>query len=140
MRLTLLALITLVCAPLFAQQGAVGTWLTQKQNSHIAIYEENGTFWGKITWVRDSLGKPGDQLTDDKNPDESLRSRRVLGLVILRHFEYDGDDRWSGGEIYDPETGNTYSCKMKLADGNLEIRGYVMLALFGRTEVWTRVR
>jgi uncharacterized protein (DUF2147 family) len=139
MRLSLLALLALMSTSLFAQQSVLGTWLTQKQNSHITIYEENGTYWGKIVWIRDSI-KAGRPVLDEKNSEDSLRSRPVAGLVILRHFAYDGDDKWSGGEIYDPETGNTYSCKMKLVDGTLEIRGYVMLALFGRTEVWTRVR
>jgi uncharacterized protein (DUF2147 family) len=138
MKLLLFAL-ALFTTNMFAQEAVVGTWLTQKKNSRIRIYEENGTYWGRIVWVRDSLDTAGNPVTDNKNPEDSLRSRRVFGLVILRHFAYDGEEKWSGGEIYDPETGNTYSCKMKLDEGHLEIRGYVMLALFGRTEIWERV-
>jgi uncharacterized protein (DUF2147 family) len=58
-------------------------------------------------------------------------------MEILSGFTYE-DGRWTGGEIYDPKSGKTYSCNMKLKANKLEIRGYVGLSLFGRTTTWTR--
>jgi uncharacterized protein (DUF2147 family) len=47
---------------------------------------------------------------------------------------------WRGGVIYDPASGNTYSCQARL-DGadRLELRGYVGIPLLGRTTYWLRV-
>ncbi|MBN1327649.1 MAG: DUF2147 domain-containing protein, partial [Candidatus Cloacimonetes bacterium] len=47
--------------------------------------------------------------------------------------------KWKGGTIYDPESGKTYSCTMKLSGDQLEIRGFIGISLLGRTEVWSRI-
>ena len=44
-----------------------------------------------------------------------------------------------GGEIYDPESGKTYSAKMSLeSPDTLSLRGYVGIPLFGRPSTWSR--
>jgi uncharacterized protein (DUF2147 family) len=49
-------------------------------------------------------------------------------------------DQWEGGSIYDPEHGKTYACTMMLTDPNtLRVHGYVGVAMFGRTQIWTRL-
>jgi uncharacterized protein (DUF2147 family) len=59
----------------------------------------------------------------------------VAGTWLSR----DGDGAWSGGFIYDPNSGKTYRCKLKLKDRNtLKLRGYIGISLLGRTDVWTR--
>jgi uncharacterized protein (DUF2147 family) len=59
---------------------------------------------------------------------------------LLRDFRYDGDNVWTDGTIYDPESGNDYSCKITMEKPtHLQVRGYIGISLFGRTEVWTRV-
>ena len=46
------------------------------------------------------------------------------------HYE---DSQWRG-RIYDPESGKTYQSKMKVnGKGQLEIRGYIRIPMFGRT-------
>ncbi len=51
----------------------------------------------------------------------------------------DGDGKWSGGFIYDPNSGKTDHCKLKLKDRNtLKLRGYIGISLLGRTDIWTR--
>jgi len=117
----------------------LGEWVTAGGESRVDVYRSDSlTYCGKIVWLRDPL-KVGKPLLDDKNPEDSLKSRPVLGLLILRGFIYDGDLVWSGGKIYDPKSGNDYSAKMTLVDDrNLDLRGYVMIPLFGRTEKWIR--
>ncbi len=121
------------------RDGILGAWLTAGGESKVEIYRcDSVTYCGKITWLRDPL-KEGNPVIDDKNPEDSLKSRPVLGLQILRGFTYAGDRLWSGGKIYDPKSGNDYSAKMTLVDEqNMDLRGFVMIPLFGRTEKWTR--
>ncbi|MEO6849303.1 MAG: DUF2147 domain-containing protein, partial [Mucilaginibacter sp.] len=69
-----------------------------------------------------------------------LRTRPELGLELLKDFTFDGDDVYDDGTIYDPKNGKTYSCKMTLEGNQLKIRGYIGISLFGRSEIWTRVK
>lgn len=121
----------------FAQTKAdalLGEWLSAKKGSRIQIYKQGSTYAGKILWGTGSAKK------DVKNPDASLRNRELIGLTILNGFTFAGDDEWANGTIYDPREGKTYSCKLTLkSPAQLNIRGYVGLSLFGRTETWTRV-
>jgi uncharacterized protein (DUF2147 family) len=139
-------LVALATAPVaFSQEPEsssiriLGNWLTAEGESKIEIYRcDSVTLCGKIVWLRDPL-KNGKPVVDDKNPEDTLRSRPVMGLELLRGFTYAGDGVWSGGKIYDPKSGNDYSAKMTLVDSaNLDLRGYVVIPLFGRTERWTR--
>jgi uncharacterized protein (DUF2147 family) len=76
---------------------------------------------------------------DKKNPDAGRRNQQLIGLNLLSHFRFDGDDEWEDGRIYDPESGKTYRCYLTLKDRNtLKLRGYIGVSLLGRTEVWTR--
>ena len=84
--------------------------------------------------------KPASPKTDTNNPDESLRSVPLKGYRMLKDFEYKGDNEWEDGTIYDPLTGNTYNCTIKMKDKNtLDIRGYIGISTFGRTDVWKRL-
>jgi len=127
----------------FPQDGGadalLGEWVTAGGESRVEITKRDSvTYCGRIVWLRDPL-KDGMPVLDDKNPVDSLKHRPVLGLEILRNFTYDGDHVWTGGKIYDPKSGNDYSAKMTLVDEkNLDLRGYVVIPLFGRTEKWVR--
>jgi uncharacterized protein (DUF2147 family) len=122
-----------------------GTWLNQEGTSHIQIYRAvngvyNGKYYGKIIWLKEP-NKNGKPKVDDENPDKSKRSKPLIGLIILRDFTYDKDDKeWSGGTIYDPKNGKTYSSYMALNGSKLNVRGYIGISLIGRTAVWTRVK
>jgi uncharacterized protein (DUF2147 family) len=126
---------------LLAQDKILGNWLSEEKDGRIEIYKTGDKYFGKLVWGKDLVeadGKtPRKDRTDTKNSDPKLRSRPILGLVLLTNFTYD-DGEWSGGKIYDPKSGKTYSCIMKLKGDKLEIRGYVGVSMFGRTTVWTR--
>jgi Delta7-sterol 5-desaturase len=115
-----------------------GIWQTHGDKpAKIQIYVSGGQYYGKIISLQNPLedGKP---VVDKNNPDVSKRGQPVVGLVLLSGFKFD-KDQWNGGQIYDPESGKTYSCILSLKDANtLKVRGYVGMSLFGRTEVWTR--
>ena len=117
------------------EDDILGIWYNEEKDGKVKIYKQDGNFFGKIVW-RDDV--PGTSPYDVKNPDPELRKRKKVGLVILKDFEFD-EDKWEGGTIYDPKSGKTYSCVMKLMDdGSLYVRGYVGISLIGRTTYWTR--
>lgn len=117
----------------------IGNWLTTgKEPAKIQIYKSGEKFYGKIIWLKTPTanGKPK---VDSNNPDKVKRNSPVIGLVILIGFKFDGDNEWESGDIYDPESGKTYSSYLTLKDKNtLKVRGYIGISLFGRTEIWTR--
>jgi uncharacterized protein (DUF2147 family) len=91
-------------------------------------------------WLRSPLDEDGCDLRDRHNPESALRQRKVTGLEILRGLKPRPDGTWVGGSIYDPATGNTYTCHLALdGDDRLHVRGYVGIPLLGRTTTWTRV-
>ena len=109
----------------------------------------NGEGWIEIKLVGDSLigiaagsatAKKGDPpRLDDKNPDPSLRDKPIDGSTIMSGFTYEGDGRWTGGTIYDPNSGNTYKSTVTVVDDDtLKVRGYIGISLFGRSDTWTR--
>jgi uncharacterized protein (DUF2147 family) len=118
----------------------VGVWLTNGKNpAKIQIYQNGDKYYGKIVSIKEPLDESGKPKTDIKNPDEKLRSNPVLNLVMLKDFIFDGKDEWSKGHIYDPASGKTYNCYIKLQNWNtMKVRGYIGVSLLGRTEVWTR--
>ena len=126
----------------FAQNKAddvVGIWLTPGDNSaKIEIYKTGQNYYGKIVWMKNPYfnGKPK---VDSNNPDKNLQNKPRLGLEIMKGFKFNGMDEWVNGDIYDPETGKTYSAFIYIKDRNtLKLRGYVGFSFLGRTETWTR--
>ena len=122
----------------------LGIWLNEDKDAHVNIYKENDMFYGKIVWLDEPIDEEtGKPKLDDENNDESLRDRPVMGLLLLRDFEFDGDDEWEDGKVYDPKNGKDYSCYMEFPDeddkNKLKVRGYIGFSLLGRTTYWTRV-
>ncbi len=118
----------------------LGEWYTEDQKAKVEIYQCDDNYCGKIVWLKEPANPDGSPKLDAENPNESLRSRQIIGTNILTGLEYEGDGEWEDGEIYDPESGKTYSCLMELEEGDtLEVRGFVGLSLIGRSQTWTRV-
>ena len=115
-----------------------GAWLSEKKDVKVEIYQHGEKFYGRIIWGKDLYEGDGKTLKkDQKNPDEKLRERTMLNMVIFSGYTFQ-DGEWTGGEIYDPKSGKTYKSKMKISSGKLEIRGYLGSPMFGKTTVWSR--
>ena len=136
----LLATTTWTGAIVSAGEAVEGRWLTQGKSAVVEIYRCAGDeLCGRLLWFRVKPTDPDPQIADIHNPDPALRSRPLCGLVIIWGLRPESSVEWSGGSLYDPETGNTYSGKIALnPDGTLGLRGYIGISLFGRTEVWSR--
>ena len=125
--------------PALAQDGPLGLWVTEGDRSRIDVHDCDGRICGAIVWLAEPLDEDGAEKLDMNNEDESLRGRPLMGLPLIEAFVADGENRWSDGRIYNPEDGETYQATMRLTDANtLEVRGYVLLPLFGKTRTWTR--
>jgi uncharacterized protein (DUF2147 family) len=68
-----------------------------------------------------------------------LKNKPLLGMTIMQGMKQNGDV-YEGGKILDPDNGKVYKCKLKLIDdGNkLEVRGFIGISLFGRSQTWVR--
>ena len=126
-----------------ASPSPVGRWRTLddktgKPSSEVRIRAlPDGSLEGVIEKVLDPSVAPGavcEDCTDDR------RNMPVIGLTFLRGMHAEGED-WSGGTILDPDDGKVYRCAMHLRKGGqqLEVRGYIGISLFGRTQVWQRL-
>ncbi|HOV73449.1 MAG TPA: DUF2147 domain-containing protein [Candidatus Hydrogenedentes bacterium] len=119
-------------------------WLTKDGGARFAFTKRDGKYYGHICWEKDSVYDKKDQeagkpTRDRNNPDPALRNRPMLGLEILKDFEYQGENRYESGTIYNPEDGRTYKAKLTLADpDHLKVRGFIGISLLGGTTVWTR--
>lgn len=135
--LSRLALVLLaLCGTALASPADIeGRWLSGDGDGWIRIELDGDTLTGTI--AGSPIGEP--PRNDDLNPDPALRDRPLDGLVIMSGFKYDGKAKWSGGTIYDPNSGKTYKCTLRLVDRDtLKVRGYIGVSLFGRNDTWTR--
>jgi uncharacterized protein (DUF2147 family) len=120
--------------------GIQGLWKTVDDKTHqprgiVHMYQQDGQYFGKIV----SSFDPKEAHEVCTPCSGAMHNKPIIGLVIVRDMRPNGNE-FSGGTIIDPETGEAYRCKMTLEDGGrkLSVRGYVGMALFGRTQVWTR--
>lgn len=128
--------------PAAVQNSPVGRWRTiddanGKPASIVEIREENGKLVGRIEKIFDPYPK-------ESNPkctacQGELKGMPLLGMKILWDLAK-RDDEWSGGKIFDPDSGKTYSCSLAQEKGGtrLKVRGFMGMSLFGRTQYWLR--
>jgi uncharacterized protein (DUF2147 family) len=136
----LIALFLSVNAMAAGPDDILGIWMNATGKGQIQIYKEGDKYFGKIIWMKEPNTPQGTPKMDAHNPDPALRTKPILGAVILRNFVYD-DGEWNSGRVYDPTNGKEYKCYMKLKDPKtLSLRGYIGVSLLGRTEVWTRMK
>jgi uncharacterized protein (DUF2147 family) len=129
----------MVAVRLAAADSSSVTGLWKNEDASFELYEENGKLNARIVSLREPLTPDGKQKTDIHNPDASKHSRPIIGLVFMTGFTPAGSGKWDNGKIYDPKSGNTYSCNMELeGTSTLKVRGYIGISLIGRTETWTR--
>ena len=134
---TLILFLVFVGHFVFAQDITKGLWFNEEKEAKIQFYEQEGKLFGKITWLKDQKDNGKDK-TDKNNSKPELRNKPIVGLVILKDFVKDGKN-WKDGEIYDPKSGKTYSSTIKWSGENqLNIRGFIGVALVGKTTKFTR--
>jgi uncharacterized protein (DUF2147 family) len=118
----------------------IGVWKNGEGTAMIDIKKaKSGKYFGRIVWLKEPNDENGNPKVDKNNPDESKRSNKLIGLANLVGFEYVGKGKWEKGTIYDPKNGQTYNCTIEIEGDNiLNVRGYIGVSMFGRTDKWTR--
>ncbi len=126
-----------------AQATPVGLWKTiddetKAEKSQVRITESGAVLTGKI----EKIAEAGKQDSKCELCSDERKDKPVLGMTIIRNTKPDADKaRWEGGDILDPNNGKVYKLMLKPIDGGkkLEVRGFVGMALLGRTQVWQRI-
>jgi uncharacterized protein (DUF2147 family) len=121
-----------------ADPAPVGLWKTiddktGRPKGIVRIFERKGELFGIIVAGLQERKNICDLCKDDR------KNKPLIGMEVIRHMKKTGDE-FAGGEILDPESGSVYRCKLRVDDGGkkLLVRGYLGLALFGRTQTWVR--
>jgi uncharacterized protein (DUF2147 family) len=113
-----------------------GNWLTELKDGIIQIAPtQSAIYEGRIV----GGNHPG--RLDSMNPDPAQRGKPLRGQIILRDLHYDGNGKWSGGTIYDPNSGHTYRCQIEMTSADtLLVRGFIGVPLLGKQQTWHRYR
>jgi uncharacterized protein (DUF2147 family) len=121
-----------------------GKWRSDKKNCIVQVFKDGEDYKAKLLWFdnSDEPGKPMDSRTDIKNPDVNLRSRKLIGMLVLEDLEYKAkSDSWENGLIYDAQTGKKWSSSATLTpEGSLKVTGYWHFKFIGRTMSFHRVQ
>ena len=121
-------------ASLHAQAASMaGTW----QEPSGAVLRVGPCGSQMCIWIV-ALSPHADAPTDIHNPDASLRGRVLCGLEIGSGFALRDATHATDGTLYDPKTGKTYHGMMTADGGKLDLRGYIGVPLFGRSQTWAR--
>ena len=113
-----------------------GVWQTEAVGGTVQIYECGAALCGKVLTSERIKANPN--VTDEKNHDESLRSRPLKGLVIMNGFT-GGPPDWKEGSIYNPEDGGTYKGTIHMSDpGTLKLKG--CWAFICKTQTWKKLQ
>lgn len=104
------------------------------------MFEENGTFAGRMVFFKCSSDEVMNSSKDIENPDKTLRSRNLLGMKLVTALTYKGAGLWDDGKIYDPNSGNTFDARITLTGPNTAVvRGYWKYRWLGRSLVFNRL-
>lgn len=96
---------------------------------------------GKVVWLQKPFGPDGKALRDFRNSDVSLQPRLVCGMTVATGFTKKDDGTWGNGTVYVPDLGMSFSGYAEVLNPNaVKVTGYVLIPLFGESEVWTRVK
>ncbi|MBB72458.1 MAG: hypothetical protein CMF50_08680 [Legionellales bacterium] len=127
-----------------ANTSPVGRWQTiddgdNKPRSIVKINESNGVLSGNIEKIYYRTGEGPSDLCSKCTGER--HNKPFIGMNILWGLTRYPDGQWKGGKIIDPESGNTYRCKLQVSpDGKtMTVRGYLGVSLLGRDQTWLRV-
>lgn len=113
-------------------EGMLGNWST-RDHSVVRVYE-----CGTRTLCARLIQTVDPNSIDELNPDKHLRNRRICGVQLGKDLAVIDVSHAHNGKFYDPNTGKTYRAEVTLDGDLLKVRGYVGVALFGRSESWHR--
>lgn len=138
MKKLLLALVCWVSTSLWASASIEGNWKTINEDtgqaqSVVAIYEYQGSYYGRLIGSFDSKGKMDDTIYKPKSKATGLPGQPFyMGMDFIWDLRPKGSDY--KGKILDPEKGDVYKAVLWTENGNLKVKG--KLFMFSRTQTW----
>jgi uncharacterized protein (DUF2147 family) len=118
----------------------MGTWHTEEAKATVRIAACGAALCGTIISLKEAndpdTGKPK---TDKNNADQGLRSRPMIGVLVVLGMKPSGTaNKWSG-QVYNAEDGKTYSGSLTLQDANtIKLEGCILGGLVCKAATWTR--
>ena len=126
--MTAAALVMSMAGAAWAADPIVGTWRTIKDDNgnsgQIKIVECGSKICGTLVKSFDSAGK-------------AFKSENQ-GRKLIWDMKNDGGGNYSGGKVYSPDRGKTYSGKLSLKGNSLNVKGCV-LGVCRSGGTWKRV-
>jgi uncharacterized protein (DUF2147 family) len=144
-RMIVLGLSGLLAQSLYASDmnSPVGYWktiddVTGQTKSIIQIQEAaENTLSGTVVKLFQDATKSCTKCTGLK------KNQPIMGMVILDGLNKSVNNagQWTNGQILDPKNGKTYHCNVQVINQGqaLQVRGYIGVPLFGRSQTWIRV-
>ncbi len=124
------------------QDAIIGRWMTIDKSLEVEVYKEDNNFKAKVIWFKiEDTTRPMNTRTDEKNPNPILRTRKWLGMEVLRNLKYNAkDDEWQNGIIYDPKHGREWDSVAWInSDGLLKVKGYWVFKWISETLTFEKV-
>lgn len=114
-----------------------GLWQTPTNGGQVEIARCGNSLCGKLVSSNHIRENPA--LKDVKNKDQAQRGRTLKNLQMLYDFT-GGPTKWTGGKVYNPDDGGTYSGTIELlSDNELKLKGCIVAPLC-KTQKWTRLK
>ncbi len=120
-------------------QQAIGVWADENGDSNIRIAPCGNALCGNVVWLKAPNDETGRPKTDLQNPDETLRSRTLLGLKIIAGLKFDENNASLKGKVYNADNGKVYDLYLKPSGKTMHVEGCLLHVLCD-TQTWTRVR
>lgn len=129
-----------------AETSPVGYWqtiddVTGKPKAIIQIWENaDNVLFGKVLKI---YPRPGVSQNEVCTACEgSKHNQPIIGMVILEQLKPNKENtsEWIDGQILDPKNGKVYHSTIRLIESSqkLNVKGYIGLPTFGRTQTWVR--
>ena len=128
-------------APAVAQlrEAAHGVWVEEDGQAWIEIAPCEDSLCGRIVRLKEPLDENGQPLVDKNNPDPALRSRPILGLMIMAGLKPAPGKGYLEGQVYNSENGKIYDVYLTPKGQTMDVEGCLMKYLC-LTQTWTRVK